>query len=483
MSRFHVRAADNPATAPTAAQAALRAEFEAAKKGAQAGDVVAMRTLGSMYNLGVVGPADPVKAAEWFGKAADKGDWQAMQSMARAYQRGLGVTLDPARAEELDRTWRAGRDKAAEASEPAAMMSMARTNHYGDATHPNNLPEAVRWYRKAAGAGVAEAMMTLAAFHRQGDHVPKDLEAAVTWYRKAASAGSADAMTELGVCYAAGQGVARDDKTAADWFRKAADKGNDEAMLFLALCSESGRGVPRDSEAVERRFHQAAEAGNAAAAFLLGAPTPAATAAMERVLPDIKLAALGLGDALEFFGDLTGQDIVVDWADLNTVHVTRETVINSAVVKVRFRDALETVLALASAGAKDGASVRFVVNGDCVLIATDRKLEAREAHLKSLRASLARCDWSVLRGALRPMADAHFEATELHDVFDFCRDVSGILFDARWEKLGGGIARQTPLTVKIHHQSLIVCLDLFQFVLHDGVTFVAEDGKIVVKTP
>ena len=48
---------------------------------------------------------------------------------------------------------------------------------------------------------------------------------AVKWYRKAAELGNAEAMTGLGIMYADEQGVIEDDVEAYAWFNVAAAKG------------------------------------------------------------------------------------------------------------------------------------------------------------------------------------------------------------------------------------------------------------------
>ena len=53
------------------------------------------------------------------------------------------------------------------------------------------------------------------------------------WYRKAADAGNADAMTSIGVLYHNGEGVTRDYGEAMKWFRKDADAGYADAGKLL----------------------------------------------------------------------------------------------------------------------------------------------------------------------------------------------------------------------------------------------------------
>ena len=62
--------------------------------------------------------------------------------------------------------------------------------------------QAVKWYRKAAEQGFAEAQYNLGVRYDQGQGVPQDYAEAVKWYRKAAEQGDAEAQLNLGVMYA-----------------------------------------------------------------------------------------------------------------------------------------------------------------------------------------------------------------------------------------------------------------------------------------
>jgi TPR repeat protein len=51
----------------------------------------------------------------------------------------------------------------------------------------------VKWYRKAAEQGVAEAQFALGCSYEFGDGVPANYEEATKWFRKAADQGDAAA--------------------------------------------------------------------------------------------------------------------------------------------------------------------------------------------------------------------------------------------------------------------------------------------------
>jgi TPR repeat protein len=58
------------------------------------------------------------------------------------------------------------------------------------------------------------------------------------WYRKAAEQGFAEAQCNLGVMYRLGRGVPQDDAEAMRWYRKAAKQGNAQAQNGLIIMYE-----------------------------------------------------------------------------------------------------------------------------------------------------------------------------------------------------------------------------------------------------
>ena len=60
------------------------------------------------------------------------------------------------------------------------------------------------------------------------------------WFRKAANLGNADAQNNLGHCYFYGLGVTEDIPQAIEWYRKAANKGNADAQYSLVSVMTMG---------------------------------------------------------------------------------------------------------------------------------------------------------------------------------------------------------------------------------------------------
>jgi hypothetical protein len=73
-----------------------------------------------------------------------------------------------------------------------------------------------------------------------GHGVSKNEAEALKWYRKAAESGSAQAMNWMGVTYRDGRGVAKNGAEADKWIRKAAALGDKDAKAYLQK-AEVGR--------------------------------------------------------------------------------------------------------------------------------------------------------------------------------------------------------------------------------------------------
>ena len=81
-----------------------------------------------------------------------------------------------------------------------------------------------------------QAQLDLGACYAKGEGVVKNEAEAVKWFRKAAEQGNADAQTFLADCYLFGRGVAKDEAEALTWFRRAAKQdgyGAERAKSYL----------------------------------------------------------------------------------------------------------------------------------------------------------------------------------------------------------------------------------------------------------
>ncbi len=133
-----------------------------------------------------------------------------------------------------------------------------------------NYKEAVRWYRKAAERGHAQAQVNLGTFYSNGLGVERDCTEAVKWYRKAAEQEHAQAQNNLGVMYSEGQGVEQDYSEAAKWCGKAAEQGHAQAQTNLCIMYSEGQGVEQDYNEAAKWCRKAAEQGHGQAQAILG---------------------------------------------------------------------------------------------------------------------------------------------------------------------------------------------------------------------
>ncbi|PST27249.1 peptidoglycan-binding protein [Mesorhizobium plurifarium] len=126
--------------------------------------------------------------------------------------------------------------------------------------------EAVKWYQRAADAGVVPAEYRLASLYEKGAGVQRDGAKAKALYLKAAAAGNASAIHNLAVMLAGSRDGAPDLAEAAKWFEKAANFGVRDSQFNLAVLYARGDGVARNLEDSYKWFAIAARDGDKDAA-------------------------------------------------------------------------------------------------------------------------------------------------------------------------------------------------------------------------
>jgi len=104
----------------------------------------------------------------------------------------------------------------------------------------------VRWYRRAAEQGEADAQFSLGLSYDIGQGVPQNYSEAAKWYRRAAEQGHAKAQFNLGLSYDRAKGVPQSHSEAAKWYRRAAEQGHAKAQKWLGSMYALGQGVPQD---------------------------------------------------------------------------------------------------------------------------------------------------------------------------------------------------------------------------------------------
>ncbi|MGN6307924.1 MAG: hypothetical protein ACTHNN_00015 [Xanthobacteraceae bacterium] len=126
-----------------------------------------------------------------------------------------------------------------------------------------DLPEAAKWYERAAQAGVVPAMFRLGTLYEKGTGVTKNLDAARRYYTMAAERGNAKAMHNLAVLEADGGGNGANYRSASAWFHKAAMRGVADSQFNLGILYARGIGVEQNLAESFKWFSLAAAQGDA----------------------------------------------------------------------------------------------------------------------------------------------------------------------------------------------------------------------------
>ncbi|HET9904938.1 MAG TPA: hypothetical protein VFQ27_14675 [Xanthobacteraceae bacterium] len=154
---------------------------------------------------------------------------------------------------------------AAAAGDPAAEYEIGTRFAEGRGL-PQDLPEAARWFERAATRNFVPALFRLGSLYEKGEGVKKSLDQARRLYRAAADAGHGKATHNLAVLYAEGLEGKPDYGLAAHWFRKAAEQGVKDSQFNLAVLYARGLGVERNLAESYKWFALAAQQGDQEAA-------------------------------------------------------------------------------------------------------------------------------------------------------------------------------------------------------------------------
>lgn len=128
-----------------------------------------------------------------------------------------------------------------------ALSGERNTRRTPSAATVTNRTSDVEEVRKAAVAGDATAMFTLAVMYATGRDINQDDAVAIEWLRKAAAAGQPNAMYALGLRHEWGFGLAKNETAAVEWYQKAAAAGNTDAQAALQKL-DNGRRAVRSQE-------------------------------------------------------------------------------------------------------------------------------------------------------------------------------------------------------------------------------------------
>ncbi len=117
---------------------------------------------------------------------------------------------------------------------------------------PQDDAKAVRWFRRGAEQGDAEAQFNLGFMYSEGRGVPQDYAEAVRWYRRGAVQGFAGAQYNLGGMYLEGRGVPQDYVQAHMWINLAAAQGDEDGRKAKARDKLAERMTPAQIAEAQR---------------------------------------------------------------------------------------------------------------------------------------------------------------------------------------------------------------------------------------
>ncbi|AKQ63380.1 TPR repeat, SEL1 subfamily [Myxococcus hansupus] len=159
---------------------------------------------------------------------------------------------------------------AARAGRMEAMTNVALHLEHGDGIR-QDVPEAMRWMRKAAGLGDDVAAFNLALCYEKGKGPSgrPNLRLAERWYRRSLALGFPPARANLATVLAKSPRGARM-KEAIALFLADVRRGDLKNLRYVAECFELGRGVRKNLKRAIQLYKQAAEAGDAGAQCVLG---------------------------------------------------------------------------------------------------------------------------------------------------------------------------------------------------------------------
>jgi TPR repeat protein len=132
----------------------------------------------------------PTEGFQFVQRAAEHGYLQAKYNLSSLYRYGHGVLIDEAKAQQLH-------VEAAEAGFAPAQVALASNYWHGTDGFPRDLSLALKWYRKAAEQGYADAIFYVGFFYYDGIGIPKNKPESRKWFVEAAKQNHLDALRLL----------------------------------------------------------------------------------------------------------------------------------------------------------------------------------------------------------------------------------------------------------------------------------------------
>jgi TPR repeat protein len=209
--------------------------------------------------------AEERPASAW-RKDAEAGNHRAQYELGYCYEKGVGVAHDEVEAFKWYR-------KSAQGGYAPAQFALGYFHQ--ERSGPDDHDEILKWYGKAADQGYAKAQFNLGRYYDRGQSqsgrfvpggatvwttvgIPSNPDEALKWYRKAAENGHAQAQYLMGKSYHSGKEVPEDHVQAVKWWRKAAEQGHPESQFNLGVMCLQGHGTDKDYVESAKWFRECA---------------------------------------------------------------------------------------------------------------------------------------------------------------------------------------------------------------------------------
>jgi TPR repeat protein len=206
---------------------------------ALAGNPAAQTLIAEIYSRGLGVKPDLVTAMEWYEKASEQKVPEATFQLAMILLDGGPELGDRERAYELMK-------QAADTGHRLAQFNYAQMS-IERVAGTRGFEEAVRYYERAAEAGLPEAQYAMAQVRMRGaDGKTIDGAKVREWLEKAASQGFDTAQIDLGTWLVEHGGSAAEQEKGFGWLMRAARAGNPAAQNRVAKLYRAGVGVEAD---------------------------------------------------------------------------------------------------------------------------------------------------------------------------------------------------------------------------------------------
>jgi TPR repeat protein len=236
------------------------------REAAEAGQVDAMVNLGAMLGRGDGVREDVFAARRWYAKA-----WRRAHDAVAAFNLAVlyDAVTDDARLRADRRLAEGWYKRAAREGLNAARRNLAFILWTGRSTRKQTY--GVWLMHSAADQNLASPneLYNLGLAHEFGPGAPRDLRRAMRFYRKAADLGHADAQLALGYNLEYGIGTRKNLPDAIRWYRAAAKQGDARAHFNLGNTYLDGVGLRRSLSQAKVHLRFAARHGHLRARRLL----------------------------------------------------------------------------------------------------------------------------------------------------------------------------------------------------------------------